>query len=452
MTRHERTLHADGAEQQRDQQDQAHEYVGDQVNVACAPPGRSSALETPPRDLDEASDEIHGQEPLGNGQALQGLPSPGAEASSTASSTSTFSTRAAATVHCRRSSKTLPPGRISRSRDMISPTTAGASHVVGHGRTPPAATAHAYSQSQSTTAHPGYNAGCHSPDFATIYRTTQGNGTNAIDPNLSTSMNLNTEMSTAQGGNPAVSPHSDQSQDRSGLPAPLGQDHDPSFFSPLPDVNLDLGAFSFSPLSGNIMDVDHLRPNPQLSNDFELQSHHVHDFEAMPNFGPLPPQIVSGFGTAHSHATHAETPEGDTADIPMLLEERRRPRPVLTLDHASYLSIRSDLAQRLFLPDHEIDLPPADVCQGFLSSYIANFHGHLPTIHLQTLSLKGMASPLFLALCSIGALYRLDRRRARQLYHTAARSVETVRVRKLPSQNYLTVQFTWTKANWKMST
>lgn len=407
VTRHERTLHADGQEQQQDQQqDSIEEYVADQVNEAWAPSAlpTATALETQPSDLEEPGTDqnLSGRGAPANESAIRSFPSPRDEADFYPSSSPATSS-SNRTTHTTARQRNTPSTTVNTSTNT---------------------------QPQFATTHDDYDPSCDSPNFATIYPIAQDHIAKAIDPELlPTAMALDDEIPLTQVGRGAVSPHRRQDQNRPGPSGPPDQDPVPFVFSPMPDVDLDLGAFSFSTLPGHIMDLGHNQHNPQMAGDFGPQPLPAGDFEAMSNFGYPPAQVIPDFNPPENPTARPGTLEPcDARDIPLLLQDEPRPGPVLTLDDTAYLSIRSDLAQRLALPDHEIDIPSAKVCQGFLSSYVNNFHGHLPVIHLPTLCPKLMPSPVILAMCSIGALYRLDRRRARQLYDTASRSVETVRL------------------------
>ncbi|KAF7553268.1 hypothetical protein G7Z17_g3761 [Cylindrodendrum hubeiense] len=115
-------------------------------------------------------------------------------------------------------------------------------------------------------------------------------------------------------------------------------------------------------------------------------------------------------------------------NLPFLREEKRALNPTLTVDYAVHTSILKDLAERL-MPQHAADdIPSAKLCQSFLSSYVECFHSHMPVIHLPTFCLTTTPSPLILAMCSIGALYRLDRRRARRLYDITKSSIRSAPV------------------------
>ncbi|KXH61755.1 hypothetical protein CSAL01_11408 [Colletotrichum salicis] len=78
-------------------------------------------------------------------------------------------------------------------------------------------------------------------------------------------------------------------------------------------------------------------------------------------------------------------------NLPRLLENKQSPKPSLTMDK----------------PMHD------SICRDTIS------HGDIP-------------SPLILAMCSIGALYRLDRHRARRLWDLALRLIEPILTRDCP--------------------
>ena len=67
-----------------------------------------------------------------------------------------------------------------------------------------------------------------------------------------------------------------------------------------------------------------------------------------------------------------------------------------------------------FLKENE--LPSAKVIQASLRSYIDCFDPHLPFIHIPSFIMDGAPSPLVLAMCAIGSLYRLERKIAGDFY------------------------------------
>ncbi|KAM5374825.1 hypothetical protein ACJZ2D_006319 [Fusarium nematophilum] len=108
-----------------------------------------------------------------------------------------------------------------------------------------------------------------------------------------------------------------------------------------------------------------------------------------------------------------------------LMQDTPHSFQALIIDRDTHLAIQHDLAHRLQKDNFPSQFPSAKLCQNLLSSYTECFHSHLPIIHLPTFDLNKVPSPLTISMCCIGALYRLDRRRARQLYELAAEGVES---------------------------
>ncbi|KAJ2901613.1 hypothetical protein MKZ38_001633 [Zalerion maritima] len=246
-----------------------------------------------------------------------------------------------------------------------------------------------------------------------------------IDPHRPTTMTFDAVpvLPPSEAGNDAGPSRRQQSQ-------PQQQDFHPpgpglSFFSMAPHPDLDLAAFSFSP-----MDVDH-HHNLSMTDEFGLQAPLVEDIEPFPDLTYAPSQMVPVSSASDRPATSpdATLKSRDTMGkegFPILVREPRPASPTFTMDDVEYTSIRSDLARRLGQPDESVQMPPVDLCLEFLSSYATSFHRHLPIVHLRSFCPGTTPSPLILAMCSIGALYRLDRRRARRMYAMAVRSVEIV--------------------------
>ncbi|KAH7124575.1 hypothetical protein EDB81DRAFT_951610 [Dactylonectria macrodidyma] len=135
--------------------------------------------------------------------------------------------------------------------------------------------------------------------------------------------------------------------------------------------------------------------------------------------------LETSFWGAESRAVETIDPPPQR-ELPSLLQDRAPSVLAFTIDRATHDALQQDLAGRLQRENVFNQLPSAKLCHNFLLSYMECFHGHLPIIHLPTFDLMKAPSPLTLALCCIGALYRLDRRRARQLYDLAAEAVESV--------------------------
>jgi hypothetical protein len=63
--------------------------------------------------------------------------------------------------------------------------------------------------------------------------------------------------------------------------------------------------------------------------------------------------------------------------------------------------------------------PTVNELQRFFTAYLECFHPHFPIIHLPSFDLLETPSPLVFAICSIGALYQLERSKAKNLFALA---------------------------------
>lgn len=94
--------------------------------------------------------------------------------------------------------------------------------------------------------------------------------------------------------------------------------------------------------------------------------------------------------------------------------------PTLVFTETMRTKLMEDLSKRL--PPEKLEdfhLPPAIALQKCFRTFVDAFHVHLPIFHLPTMDLERTPSPLVLAMCAIGALYRLERKVAASLYHKA---------------------------------
>lgn len=199
---------------------------------------------------------------------------------------------------------------------------------------------------------------------------------------------------------------------------------------PAPAETMEMHGFTFSPISdasagmANDSTLFHLQDFMELqdlsSMQLDLNAHDVSLHTAH-----LPGSQGMSVGSPSSVAPHH--PFGP---VPLAVDARRHSAPpAILFDSAAYDCLRTDLTERLGCPHLARQLPPARMCQSFFSSFLESFHCHFPMIHLRTLDLNCTPSPLILAMCSIGAVYRLDRRRARRLYNLAREEIENVCMR-----------------------
>jgi hypothetical protein len=90
----------------------------------------------------------------------------------------------------------------------------------------------------------------------------------------------------------------------------------------------------------------------------------------------------------------------------------------------------SDLLGLGFDLDIETAVPSATVIQSCVRSYFERFHIHHALFHPHTFNLNQMANPLVLAICAIGALYRLDRKLSAFLFCIAERALDMFSIKR----------------------
>lgn len=205
----------------------------------------------------------------------------------------------------------------------------------------------------------------------------------------------------------------------------------------------DVPDFLISPISDPLLDVSHYDLIAHMDSQGQQEAANYN----LDIFGELRQEsVVSAALGSHGDSLRATqtglvtaATEGPHKPLPFLLvEERKVSSATLTLDQNIHDSICQDLGERLRVEDASQEIPPATVCQVFLSSYVDFFQCNLPVIHLPSLCLRTTPSPLVLAMCSIGALYRLDRKRARRLHNVARRALQQVGATQTPPRTTIT--------------
>lgn len=166
----------------------------------------------------------------------------------------------------------------------------------------------------------------------------------------------------------------------------------------------------------------------------------------IPGNSPGPQLPCLGVNELHSMRTdtatipiNINTRMGTFARMPSVTMETPRKLPVPTMDLETYDAVVTDLKSRITSEQlKEMDIPSSQDMQKFLTSYFTCFHCHCPIIHIPSLDLKTTPSHLLFAICSIGALYRLSRRTARDLWYWADHMVGKVSASKCTAGDFAT--------------
>lgn len=116
------------------------------------------------------------------------------------------------------------------------------------------------------------------------------------------------------------------------------------------------------------------------------------------------------------------------ADLPtVVIRGRSRTKAAIFTD-----GMRQNMISLLlvigFPADIEVSVPPATVIQNCVRRYFEKFHIHHTLFHPHTLNLEQLESPLMLAICAIGALYRLDRKLSTLFFCMAERALALLSV------------------------
>lgn len=121
-------------------------------------------------------------------------------------------------------------------------------------------------------------------------------------------------------------------------------------------------------------------------------------------------------GAAEHNGLDRQSKEGSTR-LPKVLKEKSVNPPRLTIGENTYGRILLDTFERLGQRGEE-SLPVKNCreVQHLINGYVDYFHRHFPILHLASLVPWETPSPLIWAMCCIGALYRLDRQKARRIY------------------------------------
>ncbi|KAJ5382257.1 hypothetical protein N7517_000168 [Penicillium concentricum] len=132
----------------------------------------------------------------------------------------------------------------------------------------------------------------------------------------------------------------------------------------------------------------------------------------------LPPPPVN----VHPDPLHAGIPT-------VVIRDRPRTKAVMFTQDMRQ-NIISDLLDIGLDADIGTAVPSATVMQNCMRGYFDRFHIHHALFHPHKFTLDRMASPLILAMCAIGALYRLDRKLSASLFCMAERALDMLSLKR----------------------
>jgi hypothetical protein len=86
----------------------------------------------------------------------------------------------------------------------------------------------------------------------------------------------------------------------------------------------------------------------------------------------------------------------------------------------------ADIQERLSVGPKELGIPSLQSLHGFMNTFFKSFNIHLPIFHPPSFDISATPSPLFLAMCSVGALFDKERDTANHLREIANEALQSV--------------------------
>jgi hypothetical protein len=123
--------------------------------------------------------------------------------------------------------------------------------------------------------------------------------------------------------------------------------------------------------------------------------------------------------------------------LPRLIKERKTTPPRIIFNEGARKTLMADLKERLSPADIPVEIPSSQSLQRFLGQFFKGFNSHLPIFHIPSFNVARVPSPLLLAMCSIGALFHLERNtaaRLRELAHEALHLTHLKRSNRSPAE------------------
>lgn len=188
-------------------------------------------------------------------------------------------------------------------------------------------------------------------------------------------------------------------------------------------ITIDSMALNHAALDADLSTyLNHAEPGPWD----QISGHHpqgpAFPQAALPDSASLPIEA----STLNVNIADAGSP-GILSRMPSLLKET--PRKTLTspiIDENVYYAIMTSVRLQVSTTADMEPLMSRQEMQQFLKCYLICFHKHCPIIHLPSLDLETVPCHLILAMCAIGALYRLRRKTAHDLWQCATQICDKV--------------------------
>jgi hypothetical protein len=105
---------------------------------------------------------------------------------------------------------------------------------------------------------------------------------------------------------------------------------------------------------------------------------------------------------------------------------RSEPQLPKVMTEETRIFLITDIQERLSIDSKELGIPSLQSLHHFMNTFFKSFNNHLPIFHPPSFDLSETPSPLFLAMCSIGALFGKERDTANHLREIANEVLQSV--------------------------
>lgn len=153
----------------------------------------------------------------------------------------------------------------------------------------------------------------------------------------------------------------------------------------------------------------------------------LYSIPASPLAIPQPPAFPYTMTQGSTYPFPGMSPQSAVTShsLPRVMREKVATPPKLTIDDAVHDSLLRDIRGRVKEELDDTAIPKAKELERLIEAYIKCFHCHFPIVHFASLDFSTAPGPLILSICAIGALYRLERRRAVQFHNLASSALHS---------------------------
>jgi hypothetical protein len=204
------------------------------------------------------------------------------------------------------------------------------------------------------------------------------------------------------------------------------------FMETSPALNVATNPFdAFQAINTSDLTQQHRHYSQSSSNQYNQMPNGTYNHNpSMPNF--TDPSMQTSHPRRDSWVNHLTTwaEAGATqSDSPSSVGKMSSKVPTFEVDDAVHNYLIQSMCNHYLAPHlrRQFRIPSKNIVERCISSYLTCFHFHFPIVHIASLNLSGAPAPLVLAMCAIGALFRLERKHAVNFRECVDQALASVR-------------------------